>query len=190
MQSTRAERPEQLYLEIGRYSVSVTTIVVTIVFVLVAGMLANSVRKSTARAGDWQRRAVAAEEIVGGLRVVLAERSRALNERTRQANRLVATVDSSRGALRESKSSVGELLRDRRRLESDRARAETARRKLQKERAALASVAAALDACSVGLEALVAPGGTQKPTAAEKQARLEGCERAREQFRKVMRQTG
>jgi len=39
MQSTRVERPEQLTLEIGRWSVSVTTLAVTLVFVLVAGWL-------------------------------------------------------------------------------------------------------------------------------------------------------
>src|SRR5919204_6260199 len=109
MQTSRAERPEQLTIEVGRWSASITTIAVTIVFVLVVGMLANSIRRNNARAEDWHRRAIAAEEIVGGLRAVIADRSQTLNQRTRQANELAATLASSRGALRQSKSSVGAL---------------------------------------------------------------------------------
>ena len=41
------------------------------------------------------------------LRVVIADRSQALNERTRQANVLASTLASSRGALQETKVSVG-----------------------------------------------------------------------------------
>ena len=156
MQSSRVERPEQLTLEVGRFSASVMTIAVTIVFVLVVGMLANSVRKNNDRADDWRRRAVAAEEVVGGLRVVLAQRSQALNQRTRQANELVAVVASSRGALRKTKVSVGALTQRQRQLASEYARAEAGRRKLQAQRAALASVASALSACSQGLASIVA----------------------------------
>ena len=72
MQSTRAERPEQLTLEVGRWSVSVTTLAVTIVFVLVVGMLLNSNRHNNNRAGEWRHRAIAAEEVAGGLRIVTA----------------------------------------------------------------------------------------------------------------------
>ena len=150
MQSSRVERPEQLTLEVGRFSASVTSIAVTIVFVLVVGMLANSVRKNNDRADDWRRRAVAAEEVVGGLRVVLAERSQALNQRTRQANELVADVASSRGALRETKVSVGALTQRQRQLASEYARAETERRKLQAQRAALASVCVGLECVQPG----------------------------------------
>ena len=107
----------------------------TAVFVLVVGMLANSVRKNNDRADDWQRRAVAAEEIAGGLRVVLADRSQALNERTRQANVLADTLASSRGALRETKSSVGTLARRQRQLATDKARVEAELRELRAQRA-------------------------------------------------------
>src|SRR6476469_3308386 len=119
MQSTRVERPEQLTLEVGRWSVSVTTLAVTVVFVLVVGMLFNSVRTNNGRAEDWRRRAVAAEEVAGGLRVVLADRSRALNQRTRQANLMVDALASSRGALRQSKVSVGALTRRQRELANE-----------------------------------------------------------------------
>jgi ABC-type transporter Mla subunit MlaD len=181
MQSSRVERPEQLAVEVGRWSVSVTTIAVTVVFVIVVGMFANSTRKNNDRAEDWRRRAVAAEEVVGGLRVVLADRSRALNQRTRQANELIDTLASNRGALRQSKVSLGALSRRQRQLASDRARAETERRKLQARQAALASATSALNACSQGLEAFVGSG--KKPTAAARQSRLEQCSRAQARYR-------
>ena len=72
MQSTRVERPEQLTLEVGRWSVGVTTLAVTVVFVLVVGMLLNSNRHNNSRAGEWRHRAIAAEEVAGGLRIVTA----------------------------------------------------------------------------------------------------------------------
>ena len=99
MQSTRVERPEQLALEVGRWSVSVTMLAVTVVFVLVVGMLLNSNRQNNNRAEGWRHRAVAAEEVARGLRVVIADRSKTLNQRTRQANVLAATLASSRGKL-------------------------------------------------------------------------------------------
>ena len=183
MQSSRVVRPEQLALEVGRWTVSLTTIAVTVVFVLVVGMLANSVRANNSRAEDWRRRAVAAEEVAGGLRVVIADRSKALNQRTRQANVLAATLASSRGALRQTKSSVGELTRQQQQLQlaGDFAQAETARRKLAAQRAALASVASALSACSQGLQSAVAAADRGKPKAelAKAQPFLTQCNRAR-----------
>lgn len=184
MESYRAERPEQLYVEVGRWSLSVKSIAVTVAFILVVAMLANSVRTNNDRASDWQRRAIAAEEIVGGLRVVLADRSRALNQRTRQANLMVSSLDSSRGKLLASRSSVGALERRQQQLASEKARAEAARTELQKERAALRSVASALNTCSQNLTAIV--GKTQKATAADRQARLEQCGRAQARFDAVV----
>jgi chromosome segregation ATPase len=181
MQSSRVERPEQLALEVGRWTVSLTTIAVTVVFVLVVGMLLNSVRTNNGRAEDWRRRAVAAEEVSGGLRVVIADRSRALNQRTRQANVLAATLASNRGALRQTKSRAGALAQQQRQLAGDFAQAETARRKLAAQRAALASVASALSACSQGLQSVVAAAERGKPKAelAKAQPYLAQCDRAR-----------
>jgi chromosome segregation ATPase len=184
METSRVERPEQLTLEVGRWSVSVTTVAVTIVFVLVVGMLANSVRKNNSRAEDWHRRAIAAEEIVGGLRAVIAERSQALNERTRQANVLAATLASNRGALRKSKVSVGSLSRLQRELATDYARAEAELKKLRSQRAALQSVASALNACSQGLEAVA---GKAKATVA---SQVESCDLAQARFRAVLEKQG
>src|SRR5262245_23852175 len=181
MQSTRVERPEQLALEVGRWTVSLTTVAVTVVFVLVVGMLFNSNRTNNNRADDWRRRAVAAEEVAGGLRVVLADRSKALNQRTRQANVFAATLADSRGALRRSKSQAGALADQRRQLAGDFAQAETARRKLAAQRAALASVASALSACSQGLQSVVAAAERGKPKAelAKAEPFLTQCNRAR-----------
>jgi ABC-type transporter Mla subunit MlaD len=181
METTRVERPEQLALEVGRWTVSLTTIAVTVVFVLVVGMLLNSNRTNNNRAEDWRRRAVAAEEVAGGLRVVLADRSKTLNQRTRQANVFAATLASSRGALRQTKSRAGALAQQQRQLASDFAQAETARRKLAAQRAALASVASALSACSQGLQSVVAAAQQGKPKAelAKAEPFLTQCNRAR-----------
>ena len=165
---------------------------VAVAFVLVVGMLANSIRTNNGRAEDWRRRAVAAEEVAGGLRVVLADRSRALNQRTRQANLMVDALASSRGALRESKVSVGALTQRQRQLANEKARAETVRRKLQAQRAALASVASALGACSLGLESVVTNAQRGKPKAvlATAKPRLAQCSRARARLGTVLKQAG
>jgi hypothetical protein len=181
MQSTRVERPERLAVEVGRWTVGVTTLAVTVVFVLVVGMLLNSNRQNNNRAEDWRHRAVAAEEVAGGLRVVIADRSKALNQRTRQANVLAATLASSRGKLRQSKSRAGALAEQQRQLATDFAQAETSRRKLSAQRAALASVAYALSACSQGLQSVVAAAQNGKPKAelAKAQPFVTQCTRAR-----------
>ena len=168
-------------MEVGRWTVGVTTLAVTVVFVLVVGMLLNSNRQNNNRAEDWRHRAVAAEEVAGGLRVVIADRSKALNQRTRQANVLAATLASSRGKLRQSKSRAGALVEQQRQLATDFAQAETSRRKLSAQRAALASVASALSACSQGLQSVVAAAQNEKPKAelAKAQPFLTQCNRAR-----------
>ena len=192
MQSTRVERPEQLALEIGRWSVSVTTLAVTVVFALVVGMLLNSNRQNNNRAEGWRHRAVAAEEVARGLRVVIADRSKTLNQRTRQANVLAATLASSRGKLRQSKSRAGALAQQQRQLAGDFAQAETARRKLSAQRAALASVASTLSTCSQGLQSVVAAAQSGKPKAELAKARpfLTKCNRARARLGAVRESAG
>ena len=192
MQSTRVERPEQLTLEVGRWSVSVTTLAVTVLFALVVGMLFNGNRQNNSRAEGWRHRAVAAEEVATGLRVVIADRSKVLNQRTRQANVLAATLVSSRGKLRQSKSRAGTLAQQQRQLAGDFAEAETARRKLSAERAALASVASALAACSQGLQSVVAAAQHGKPKVelAKAQPFLMECDRARTRLGAVRESAG
>ncbi len=189
---SQVERPEQLTLEVGRWSASVMSIAVTVVVVLVVGMLAKSTWANNGRAEDWRHRAIAAEEAAGGLRVVLADRSRVLNQRTRQANALIETLASSRGALRETKSSVGALARQRRQLAGDYARAETARRKLAAQRDALASTASALSVCSQGLGGIVGQAQRAKPKAVLATAgpQLAQCSKAQARLRSVLEQAG
>ena len=192
MQSSRVERPEQLTLEVAGYSASEISIAVTLVFVLVVGMLLNSKRTNNGRAEDWRRRAVAAEEVAGGLRVVLADRSQALNQRTRQANALVDTLASSRGALQDTKGSLSVLTRRQRQLASEKAQTETERRQLQAQRAALAGVASALSKCSQSLAVAVAEAQRGKPKVvlAAAQPEVASCSRARARLSTVLKQAG
>ena len=192
MRSSRVQRPEQLTLEVGRYSASVMSIAVGVVFFLVVVMLFNSNRTNNNRAEDWRRRAIAAEEVAGGLRVVLADRSRTLNQRTRQANLMVDALASSRGALRETKLDLGVLSQRQRQLASQSARTEAERRKLQAQRAALASVATALSACSQGLAGVVADAQNGQPKAAlaKAQPHLTKCARAQARLRTVRENAG
>jgi hypothetical protein len=176
----------QLTLEIGRWSASLWSIAATAVSVVLILMLAKSTLSNNARADDWQQRAVAAEEIVGGLRVVIADRSAALNERTRQANALASTLDSNRGALRDSKSSLGSLSRRQNQLMADKIRAEKELQKLQSQHGTLYTAAQELDACSSGLQALV--GKKAKPAA--RQARLDQCRLARASFQAFLKDAG
>ena len=187
MEPYRAERPEQLYLDIGRWSVSVWSIAVTLVFVLVVGMLTKSVWTNNARADDWRRRAIANEELVGGLRVVIAQRSKALNERTMQANTLAGTLDSSRGALRDTKSSVGSLTRRQRQLETEKTRANAELQTLRSRQAVLTSVTVELNACSERLESVVRKPKTKPAT---KQSWLAQCGQARASLESYLRGAG
>jgi hypothetical protein len=188
MHSSEVERPGRLTLEVGRWSASVMSIAATIVFVLVVGMLAKSTWTNNDRAEDWRRRAVAAEEVVGGLRVVIAERSQALNQRTRQANVLATTLASSRGALQETKVSVGALTERQRRLAKANANANAERQQLKAQQKALVSVASALSACSQGLESVVgkAQRGAPKAELAKAAPFVTQCNRAQTRLDTVM----
>ena len=92
-------------------------------------------------ADAWHRRAIASEEIVGGLRVVIGERSQALNQRTKQANELAGRLGLTRTELSRSRVSVGALTRRQRQLARENARADAA---LRKQRAALQTTASQL----------------------------------------------
>ena len=112
------------------------------------GTVRTSCLHEPGRAEDWHRRAIVAEESVTGLRVVIVERSRALNRRTVQANQLVSELHSTRAALRRSKVNVGTLTRRQRELANENARIEKERRKLQTRQAALETIASKLSGCA------------------------------------------
>lgn len=136
------------------------------------------------RAEDWHRRAIAAEESVGGLRAVIAERSRALNERTIQANKLATRADTKGSALRRSRASVAALMR--RQLQLSRAYASivTERNALRSRLATAERLGSALNACAKAA-AVVGPG---KRTTAAARSRLATCTRASAGFDAYLRQ--
>lgn len=132
-------------------------------------------RANKARAEDWHKRAVVAEESVTGLRTVIVERSRALNRRTVQANELASRLDSTRAALRLSKVDVGALTRRQRDLASENARIQTASRKLRARQAALARLASKLSACTKGLDAVLGSARNKRTLSSDARARLASC---------------
>jgi septal ring factor EnvC (AmiA/AmiB activator) len=146
-----------------------------LVLVVVAAPFVRAVYTNRGRAEGWHRRAVVAEESVTGLRVVIVERSRALNRRTVQANQLVSELHSTRAALRRSKVNVGTLTRRQRELANENARIETERRKLQTRQAALETIASKLGACAKSLDG--AQGKRRRTIAASAPSTLATCRR-------------
>lgn len=136
------------------------------------------------RAEDWHKRAVVAEESVGGLRAVIAERSRALNQRTIQANTLAARVDANGTALRRTKVSVGALTRRQQELARAYASVVTERNKLRSRLATAERLGSTLSACTKGGGA---PVQGKRTTAAAK-SRLASCKRAGASFDAYLRQ--
>jgi chromosome segregation ATPase len=153
---------------------------VALAVVVVVSPLACSVRSNKDRADDWRRRAIVAEESVGGLRAVIVERSRALNQRTVQANQLVGALRSNRVALRRTKLNAGELARRQQALTTQNARIENDRRQLQNRQATLAALASNLSACTKGLAGALdaGRGKTARAVVASARARLASCRRA------------
>jgi hypothetical protein len=152
-------------LELEGWKVKAALAAVAVLVIAAPFVRANMSNKS--RAEDWHRRAVVAEESVTGLRVVIAERSRALNQRTLQANQLVSRLQSNGTALRRSKVSVGALTRQQRRLATENTRLASDGRQLRARLATLESIASRLSAC---VKSRTSAKG--KRTVA---ARLQGC---------------
>lgn len=148
--------------------------------VVVVSPLACAVRANKDRAEDWHRRAIVAEESVGGLRAVIVERSRALNQRTLQANQLVSVLHSNRAALRATRVDIGALARRQRELTSQSARVASERNRLRTRQAALETIAARLSACTKGLAGVLdaRPGKSARAVVADARARVTRCRRA------------
>jgi hypothetical protein len=134
-------------MELELHGWKVKAALVAVAVVVIAAPFVRATMANKSRAEDWHHRAVVAEESVTGLRVVIAERSRALNQRTLQANRLVSELQSNGSALRRSKVSVGTLTRRQRQLAAEKARVESERRSLRTRLATLESIGSKLDAC-------------------------------------------
>jgi chromosome segregation ATPase len=168
-------------LELQGWKVKVALIAVVVMVVAVP--LARASMSNKGRAEDWHRRAVVAEESVAGLRAVIAERSRALNQRTIQANQLAARLESNGSALQRTKANVGALTRRQSQLADRSARLEKERATLQARVSSLETVGAELDACA----RLVASGtaAAKKKTPAAKTAaaaQTSRCAKASESF--------
>jgi hypothetical protein len=155
---------------------------VALAALFVLGTLGLVVNSNRDRADGWHRRAVAAEESVGGLRVVIAERSRALNRRTLQANHLANQRDSMRAVLRRSKANVGTLTRRQSELANANTRLARERRALLARHAALERIASRLRACAPS-----APRSTKRVTVASRAA---SCKRAAASLDAYLERTG
>ena len=160
-------------LELHGWKVKVALVAVAVV--VIAAPFVRATTSNKGRAEDWHRRAVVAEESVTGLRVVIAERSRALNQRTVQANRLMSELRSNGTALRRSKVSAGALARRQRELAAENAR--IAKRTAQAARAAR-------DAREHRLEAqrLCQGAGAARASARSPHAQEASCKRVSSSF--------
>jgi chromosome segregation ATPase len=169
-------------LELNGWKVKAALIALLVV--VVCAPLARASMSNKGRADDWRRRAVVAEEAVGGLRVVIAERSRALNERTLQANQLATRLDSRGTALQKTKSSVGTLTRRQRALTNANTRVTSERNQLRSRLARAEALASRLSACSENLAAVVASAKGKKAAnvTARAQPLVESCRKASTSF--------
>ena len=167
-------------LELNGWKVKAALIALLVV--VVCAPFARASMSNKGRADDWHRRAVVAEEAVGGLRVVIAERSRALNARTLQANQLASRLDSRGMALQKTKVSVGTLTRRQRALTTANTRVTSERNRLRSRLAE--ALASRLSACSGSLAAVVASAKGKKAATVTANARplVESCRKARASF--------
>ena len=115
------------------------------------GVLGVAVKTNRDRAEAWRDRAITAAEVVDGQRVLIGQRSAALNRRTTQVNRLAGKLRTTRAALRRSEGDVSSLARRQRELANEKARVEDERRQLQAQQAALYAVASDVIECNGGL---------------------------------------
>jgi hypothetical protein len=169
-------------LELQGWKVKLALAALAVVIVLAP--VACAVKSNKDRAEDWHRRAVVAEASVAGLRVVIVQRSRALNRRTVQANQLVSQLHSNGTALRRSKVSVGTLTQRQRELANENARMENERRKLQSRLAALGRIGSKLSACTEDLGRVLDPAQGKRPRtiSVAARSRVASCRRAGASF--------
>ena len=175
-------------LELNGWKVKAALIALLVV--VVCAPIARASMSNKGRADDWRKRAVVAEEAVSGLQVVIAQRSRALNERTLQANQLAAQLDSRGMALQKTKSNVGTLTRRQRALATANARLTTERNQLRSRLARAQALASSLRACSEDLSSVVTSAKGKKAAAitAKAQPLVEGCRKVNAAFAAYLEQ--
>lgn len=164
-------------MELELHGWKVKVALVALVVLVVAVPLARASKSNKDRAEDWHRRAIVAEEAVGGLRAVIAERSRALNERTLQANRLASQLDSRGLLLEKSKVNVGTLTQRQQQLATENKRLTAERNRLRSRVATLEALGTKLRECTGELAEVVvsAKGKTAGAVTAKARPRVEGC---------------
>lgn len=169
-------------LELNGWKVKLA--LVALVVLVVAAPLARASKSNKDRAEGWHRRAVVAEEAVGGLQVVIAERSRALNKRTLQANQLASRLDSNGMVLEKTKVNVGTLTKRQRELAAENSTVRAERNQLRSQLATAEALGAKLSACSKDLATVVgsAKGKTASAAAAKAQPLAESCRKASASF--------
>jgi hypothetical protein len=175
-------------LELNGWKVKAALIALLVV--VVCAPFARASMSNKGRADDWRHRAVVAEEAVGGLRVVIAERSRALNERTLQANALASRLDSRGMVLEKTKGSVGTLTRRQRALTAENAAVKAERNKLRQQLATAKALGRQLSACTGDLATAVesAKGKKARAVAAKAQPLVAGCRKASAGFDSYLEQ--
>lgn len=175
-------------LELNGWKVKLA--LVALVALVVAAPLARASMSNKDRAEDWHRRAVVAEEAVGGLRVVIAERSRALNERTLQANLLASRLDSNGMALEKTRVNVGTLTKRQRSLTAENARMKAEANDLRSQLAAAKTFGKKLSACSqdLGFTLDAAKGKLAARVAAKAAERVESCRKLSLSFQLYLEQ--
>jgi regulator of replication initiation timing len=175
-------------LELNGWKVKAALIALLVV--VVCAPFARASMSNKGRADDWRKRAIVAEEAVGGLRVVIAQRSRALNERTVQANQLASQLDSRGMALQKTKSSVGTLTRRQRALTNANTRVTMERNQLRSRLAKAEALGSRLRACSENLAAVVTSARGKKAAAvtAKAQPLVDSCRKASAGFQAYLEQ--
>jgi uncharacterized protein HemX len=131
--------------------ITAVAIAVAVVAVLVAAGSAYIAYDNKSRAADWEDRVFRLERNSEQLNGLLVERSTQLNERTRELNRLAATVTRQQNALVRSESDVESLTDRQRELAAEKAALEDSQAALALQSRGLEQVADALVSCNSGL---------------------------------------
>jgi hypothetical protein len=159
----------------------IKAVLVAVALLVVAVPFARASHANRDRADDWRRRALVAEESVAGLRVVIVERSRLLNQRTVQANQLATSARSSGDALRQSKQSVGSLTKRQETLAKQNASLSKERSALRAQLTSLEAIASKLDGCLADMET-AKTAGTPPAERAAARKRASQCKQVEASF--------
>lgn len=130
--------------------------ILILVLLVSAGALAGYVAwTNMVRADDWQARSARLQENVDALDEAVAERTKALNQRTTDLNAMAEKVADAERAIDRSEADVKRLERRQRKLAAEKADVEDARAALALQTAAIEDVASSYISCKNGLSQLL-----------------------------------